>query len=348
MIRKENEIFAKRVVQFYTQYAKCNSLATFNHFKAEGKAKSTIYGIISRYKQQGNADYKKITGRHPSVATTTNVIKIRRQIKNNPIMSVRKGAKKLGISKSSYSDIKVKKLKIKAFKRKTAPKYVKDQKIRAKKNCGKIVNVRAKKKILIIDDETYVPVDPQDVSSNLYYHTDNKETLNDDVIFKPKTKFPERYLVWQAIDEEGNVSQPYISTKTQTGETYLKNCLQKILLPFIEEHHDKKDILLWMDMASCHYSTQVTNWLHENKIDFIEKNENAPNVPIARPIERFWALCKNKYGNRNKPAKNLCSFKKIWSKISKDIAIKSGKNLMKNMRKNLSKISKFGVLAPLR
>src|SRR5258708_3918017 len=135
--------------------------------------------------------------------------------------------------------------------------------------------------------------------------------MNDDVRFKPKSKFLKKYLIWQAIDEGGNVSRPYVSTNTQTAETYLKECLQKILLPFIEEHHDKKDVVLWMDMATCHYATQVTNWLRENEIDFIEKKENAPNVPIARPIEIFWALCKKECGKRKKPAKNLHSFKQI-------------------------------------
>src|SRR5688572_1381621 len=114
MSRKENELFGKRVVQFYMQHANGNSSTTFNHFKAEGKPRSTIYRIIGRYKQQGNGDYKKITGRPRTVSTRTNVRKVARLVKKNPLLSTRKGAEKLGIKKSSYSNIKIKDLKIKA------------------------------------------------------------------------------------------------------------------------------------------------------------------------------------------------------------------------------------------
>ena len=80
----------------------------------------------------------------------------------------------------------------------------------------------------------------------------------------------------------------------------------------------------------------------------VKKNENPPKVPHLRPIERFWALCKAEYQQRKEPEKNLRSFKRIWGKISKKVAEKSGKTLMTGVRKKLRQIGRSGVYWPIK
>jgi len=65
----------------------------------------------------------------------------------------------------------------------------------------------------------------------------------------------------------------------------------KRLVPFI----NKRKILFWPDMASCHYTSEVKECFESESIEFVEKAENAPNISEAHPIERFWALCKREY-----------------------------------------------------
>ena len=65
--------------------------------------------------------------------------------------------------------------------------------------------------VLVIDDETYVPLDPSDVPGQAYYTTDDRENLDPEQKIKPKAKFAKRYLVRQAIYENGNVSEPYVT-----------------------------------------------------------------------------------------------------------------------------------------
>ena len=63
------------------------------------------------------------------------------------------------IAKSTYSDIKVHKLGIKAYEKRCIPKYVKDQKIRAKRGCRIIYRqnlLSSKTKVLLKDDETFM------------------------------------------------------------------------------------------------------------------------------------------------------------------------------------------------
>jgi hypothetical protein len=80
-------------------------------------------------------------------------------------------------------------------------------------------------------------------------------------------------MVWQVIDECGHVSDPYISDKTMTREIYIKECLEKILLPFIKKYHKVDEIIFWSDMATCHYKRCVIDWFNSQNIKFIEKRK---------------------------------------------------------------------------
>jgi hypothetical protein len=117
-------------------------------------------------------------------------------------------------------------------------------------------------------------------------------------MFKCKEKFPKKYLVWQAMDDKGNVSEPYIKIGCMNAEEYRKECLEKRLLPFIQKHHTIDNALFWPDLATIHYSARAQEWLKDNRIECIAKERNPPNVPQARPIERFWSICKRRYGQR--------------------------------------------------
>lgn len=342
----EHEAFSKRVVHFYINQCNQNLSMTCNHFMAEGKNRRTITRIITRYKERGNVNFIKKSGR-PKKITTQQVCKsLKTLIKKQPSISVRKGAAKLGISKSTYCRIKVNQLGIKAFKKQVAPKYIKNQEQRAKHGCRKIykkIIPSGENKTLIIDDETYVFMDPNQVNGSEYYHCQNKNDIEIGIKIKQKQKFAKKFLIWQAMDEKGNVSSPFITEGTINKNIYLEECLKKRLLPFLKKYHNIDDILFWPDLATCHYANVVQNWLKLNNIDFVKKQENPPNVPQARPIEKYWALCKAEYKRKNQSPKNLNSFRRIWNNISKKVAEKSAQNVMKCIRNKLRTIGYTGV-----
>jgi hypothetical protein len=96
-------------------------------------------------------------------------------------------------------------------------------------------------------------------------------------------------------------------------------------------------------MSKVHYVKKVTTFLHQNDIEFISKYENAPNVPQARGIEKFWALCKKEYSKRKSASTSITSFQKVWEKISCEVASKSGILIMKSAKSKLRKIGYNGV-----
>ncbi len=351
MKKVERDILATRVVHFYSNMCGKNKVLTYKHFMAEGINYTTIRNIILRYEERGTAITKSPPGAKPKPQNLNLKERIKKVIEKNRSISCRNAALKLHISKSHYNEIKVHKLGIKAYRKKLALKYKGDQEIRAKKACRKIYRQKVLKnptKVLIIDDETYVPEDPKLIPGVEFYHCKNRSGVPVEQTLKAKEKFPKKYLIWQAIDEHGNASCPYVSMGTMTGEIYLKECLKKRLLPFIKKHHKVEDIVLWMDLAPAHYKAEVIEWLKANNIDFITKRDNAPNVPQARPIEKFWAICKAEYKKRKVGAKNVKSMAKIWTNISNKKAGESAQKLMKEARRNLRAIAYGGVRAPFK
>jgi hypothetical protein len=343
MTRQENEALAKRVSHFYERIGGSeNQLAlklTTKHFKEEGITRQRINGIIKRYKERGTADYLKIPGR-PSKRSVESV---KKQIDKEPGISVRNGALKTKMPYSTYQFIKRKKLGVRAYVKQTVPKYAGNQVARAQKACRALYR---KTKVFVMDDETYVPIDPTQVPCKEYFHAVDKKSVPDNIHFKSKQKFAKRYLVWQALDQMGNVSEPYVSNGSINGQVYLEECLKKRLLPFIEKHHKKSDVIFWPDMATAHYHNDVTKWLKAQNVEFVKRDSNAPNCPQVRPIERFWAECKKIYKSRRKQPKTLTGFKRIWKNISETIAERSGKNLMRGLKTKLKAVGHGGVLAP--
>lgn len=340
------DTFENRVVHFYLNEGGSNKTKTWRHFKKEGIKYEKVKYILRKYEKTGSGEKSKIPGRPVKVSTAKVVKEIEGALIDRPNLSMRNGAQKFKMSKSQFHRIKSDKLGLKTYKKVGVPKVTEKQKKTAKKNCRKIYRQKAPGKILLIDDETYVPSDPHNIPGTQYFHCKSKADVPDEFKFKYQEKFPKKYLVWQCLDETGNVSSPFVTQGSMNGDVYLKECFKKILLPFIKKHHKIENVLLWMDMASCHYKGTVTEWLEQNGIDYVTKDDNAPSVPIARPIEKFWALVKAEYKKRKDPAKNVNGFRRIWQRLSKQVAETSAQKLMSAARRNLRLIGYKGVTAP--
>ena len=86
------------------------------------------------------------------------------------------------------------------------------------------------------------------------------------------------------------MSEPSLHTFTTVAintSTYINECLEKQLLPFIHKYHDNFNYLFLQDLASSHYSKDSLNWMDEY-VNYVDKESNPPNVPQAQPIENFW------------------------------------------------------------
>lgn len=182
----------------------------------------------------------------------------------------------------------------------------------------------------MIDDETYVKANFKSLPGHQYYS--GKEKSSVDMRFKviQHEKFPKKFMVWQAICQCGARSNPYITQGTISSTNYMKDCLEKRLLPFLRKHNN--GTLFWPDLATCHYSKHTLQWYNSNKVDVVPKTSNPPNCPELRPIERYWGIMKSKLRKTTKEAKDINDFKKKWIKATKLVPDVSVRAMMSTVR----------------
>lgn len=146
------------------------------------------------------------------------------------------------MKKSTISKIKVQKLSITARTKKKSPKYVEDQEKRAKSGLRKI-SEKTRDKILVVYHETYVTFHPLQLPGRKFVHAVDHTQLEFEEKFKFHTKFPKKYMVWQALDEFGNVLDAYISDGITSSSVYIEKCIKGKLIPLINKHDNPDDVL---------------------------------------------------------------------------------------------------------
>ena len=182
----------------------------------------------------------------------------------------------------------------------------KEQQRRARKNCGKLYRKLLNDEDLIIDDEKFFKLSGNNVLGNRYFYSTDPSVAPPNIRFQQKTQFESKVMVWMAISTKG-VSNVYVHRGKQAVDQkiYLKECINRRLLPFVDKYHSNRNILFWPDLARSHYSNIVQQRLNEKNIPYVSLVDNPPNVPQARPIEVIWAILERKIYENNWQANNI-------------------------------------------
>ena len=91
-----------------------------------------------------------------------------------------------------------------------------------------------------------------------------------------RIKYPKKFLMWQALESCGNVSEPFISEGSMGRNVYLNKFVIHIMKSLVFKY------FLWSD----------TDHLKAKSIDLITREDKAPNFPQGRLIKWLWAICK--------------------------------------------------------
>ena len=346
MQRQEHEFRAKQICDFF-QSNNYNKLLTLNHFRQQNVPTNTIHNVIRRFIKSGTSTYKKIPGRKAYVNTHKQQQRVVRYFSKHNSASVRVASDQLGINKDSLQKIK-RKIGIRTLKKVKKPKYTAAQIIRVKAGCTKLYKMSVPSGgdcFFIIDDETYVHQDPSQIPSDEYYNEIPGEQLDVEDTIAPTEKFPVKYMVWQAMAEDGQVSKPFFYQGIINSDVYMKECIKKRLVPFLNKFKHQKNILFWPDLATAHYSRKTQDLLKQLQINYVSKSNNPPNVPQCRPIEVFWAVCKARYKKNMVKPTNMQKFSQIWNRIALLVAEMHGKNLFLHFRQNLRLVGEGGPYA---
>lgn len=320
----------KKILSKYNQ----NTAASYSKIaKNVGVAKSTVQKVISNYKKTFTIERKVGSGKKAGPIDTNLANKVISAFKKNPSLSLRDVAKKCNTSKSYVHKVKQNR-GFKSYKVTVAPDRDEQKNKIAKTRSRKLYeNFLTKVDCVIMDDETYIKGDFKQMPGQNYYVAEAKGAVADRFRMKKLSKFPKKYLVWQAICSCGKKSKSFIKTGTIKQEIYIKECLQKCLLPFINEHDCLP--LFWPDLASSHYAKATLEWYKANNLNFVPRQANPPNCPELRPIEKYWAIVKRYLNKTHGASKNEADFKRKWKKSMDKVTRMTVQRLMGEVKRKV-------------
>ena len=119
---------------------------------------------------------------------------------------------------------------------------------------------------------------------------------------------------------------------------YLRECIQKLLVPFIAEHHSDGEYLFWPDLAKVHNAKIVTCYFTQENINFVENTENPSNVPECRPIEDFCSILKGLVYKDNWQAENIIKLRRRIKNCLKKVDEKLVQILCRTVTRRLDNI----------
>lgn len=301
--------------------------------------KSTVCSVINRYNHSSSVGRKTKSESKTKPEHKQLVSKVIRSIKQNPGLSLRQRAKRFGTSHEMIRRIQKNK-GLKTYRAIKVPNRDDKQNLTAKKRCRKLYdNVLTKfTGCLVLDDETYVKVDPKQVPGQKFYVANKRLNVPDKYKYIKLDKYGKKLMIWQAICSCGAKSRSFVTSSTISSDIYIKECLEQRLLPFMNKHNASgAKTLFWPDLASCHYSRKTQQWYIDNKIEFIPREMNPPNSPEFRPIERYWAIVKKIFKNKRVTIKNVRQMQYTWDDCAGKVDEEVVQRLMGSINRKVRK-----------
>lgn len=338
------ETLRKRIYEYYSDHESKGKKFTVDHFETEHVPKSTTYSIIARAENDFSHQRAIGSGRIPQIMTKKGVKRLGKMFNHKSSVSQSQAARKFACSKQFVSKTLKNKTSIRFRKKKVIPNRTEVQKINARTRCGRLY-AKFQKNLCIMDDESYFTLSHSTINGNRSFYSSDVAQTPADQKYRTKAKFEKKLLVWLCFSERG-LSQPYFvpSGMAINQITYLNECIIKRLVPFIEEHHPDGEYIFWPDLASSHYAKTVISYLEAKKLNFVEKQDNPPNVPECRPIEDFWSILKGMVYEGNWQAKTLIQLRRRIEYCMKKVDLDLIYRLSKSIPGRLNKIRMNGVI----
>jgi transposase len=297
--------------------------------------KSTVCSVIKRYNQSLTMDRSPGSGR-PAGPVDKNLTKrVVRSFKVNPGLSDNDRAEKYKTSRTNVQNIRSR-AGWKSYRAIKQPNRNDKQNLRAKQRAGLLLkNVLTKfRGCILMDDETYVKNDFKQLPGQKFYISTMRGNVPDRYKFVHQEKYAKKLMIWQAICSCGIKSQAFVTSLKMNRQLYIKECLEKRVLPIIRSHN--VPVKFWPDLTSCHYAKDTMNWYETNQVDVIPKDMNPPNCPQLRPIEQFWAIVKRKLKKSGKSATDAKQMLQKWNfhagKVSTELVQKLMGSITKHVR----------------
>ena len=194
----KQEELRKRIFDFKNLHHSEPNSFIVNHFLAEGVARSTIYKILRRKKNNISTKRLKGSGRKAVKMPKKKVEQLKKMSDAKDGISQRKAARKFNVCQPYINEILQTMTNINNRKKIKIPSRTEGQLQHIKTNCGNLHHDFANLD-WILDNESYFTLSNSTLSGNDNFYTSDISSPSVDVKFMKQTKFGPKALVWIGI-----------------------------------------------------------------------------------------------------------------------------------------------------
>lgn len=266
--------------------------------RQNGKTPSTIFeeleGAVSLrtikrwcklISEIGAIELNKPPGRKRSARTRAAIQTTKRLVKGKKKVTVRKLARKIGISVGSAQNLLKEDLHLLPYKIRTEPNLSDDQKKNRVKFFHWVKRTFKKddRERIVFSDEKRFNIDGVYNSQNDRIWAVNRAEADEKGGVHQKRKFPQGVMVWLGASSKGLSPLVIIEKGTVNQEVYIKK-----ILPVAKKYGDKTYDDNWtyqQDGATCHTSGLSIEWIKANFPNFIPEDRWPANSPDLNPLD---------------------------------------------------------------
>lgn len=294
-----------------------------------GYSKSGAYNVLAAAAKEGEVvDKRQDNGCAPKISGCA-LGGLVASFNNKTGKSLRKSARKFNVCHKTIANT-LRRAGITCKKRRKAPLYKQGQEAVVTTTLGTLyrehlLSNNRNPPFIIMDDETYITANDSSKFANSKYYSKDDQTTPASVKCVGVEKFPLKLGLWYAVSDCG-ISEWFIWRQglAINAQIYKSQCLQRRLIPFIENNGVKGCSVFWPDKASAHYATTVLHYLNYKQVRCVPKSANPTNVPQCRPIEKMHAEIKRRvFLNQYRP-KSADDFQARLEQVMQDFQSDAG------------------------
>lgn len=270
--------------------------------------RATVYRVYNTFMKSGDVSRKKHAPRSDKKRTPRFLAGLKRSIKANPGTPMTTLAKNRNVSTKTVHKAVHEDLGMSSYVRRRRNLLTEKAKAIRAERCPKLLSFlkhKASSKILIWVDEKKFVVDAE-------VNRQNQRVIAFDPSDVPpvlQTKHPASAMVFGAVASDGTIMDPhFIKAGLRLGTKEYLEILQTVLLPWIDQHWDRSDVVFLQDSAPSHGSKAMQEFLAKELPFFVKAQIWPSNNPDLNILDYFiWGTLQERVNAH--PHSSLASLK---------------------------------------